>query len=305
MMHLAPSIFRTKPCIPELDFSGTVTSVGSAVPESRGLTPGTPVLGSILVGDHMKGSGALAEFVVVDAESVVALREGASRERMEEVAGLGVSGTTALVLVEKASLTVGDKVLVNGASGGIGSMVLQLAKEKVGRAGKVVAVCSGENAEFVRKLGADEVWILEIIFVLGFLNSHLQVIDYKSQGPVPEYLTKEFSATPFDVIIDAYGIQELFTNCASYLKKGKPFVTVGIAHVSYTTSSILYATSVMLKNAWWPRFLGGVDREYVCIGAFVTRQYLEKLKDLFEEGKLNVAVDSKWNLGDALMVSYP
>jgi len=158
MMQLCPFILRTSPAIPELDFSGTIVSVGPDVPASRNLEPGTPVFGSVLVGTHVRtGSGALAEYVAVEAGSVVRKPENAS---FEEAAGLGVAGSTAVALIEKAGLKEGESVLVNGASGGIGTMVVQLAKEAVGQSGKVVAICSGKNIEMVKKLGADEVGAL-------------------------------------------------------------------------------------------------------------------------------------------------
>jgi len=115
------------------------------------------VFGSIPVGFHLKtGAGALAEYVAVESQCVVGTPEG---KQGEEVAGLGVAGCTALLLVEKAGLKRGDSVLVNGASGGVGHMVVQMVREVVGESGRVVAVCSegGGNGEMVRGLGADEV----------------------------------------------------------------------------------------------------------------------------------------------------
>lgn len=60
-------------------------------------------------------------------------------------------------MIEKAQLKSGDAVLVNGASGGIGTLVVQMAKDIVGESGRVVAICSGRNVELVKGLGADEV----------------------------------------------------------------------------------------------------------------------------------------------------
>jgi len=155
MMQLCPFVFRSRPGVPELDFSGRIVAAGSGVAAARNLQPGTPVFGSVTVGPHLSsGAGALAEYVAIDAATVVRKPDGAS---FEEAAGLGVAGCTALVLVEKAGLKKGDSVLVNGASGGIGHIVIQMVKKKVGESGRVVGVCSGGNAEMVRTLGADEV----------------------------------------------------------------------------------------------------------------------------------------------------
>lgn len=154
MMQLVPSFVRSQPCIPELDFSGTVVSAGAAVPGSRGLSPGTPVFGSVTVAAHMRGTGALAEFIVLEETAVV---RKPKNMRLEEAAGLAVAGCTALELVKNAKLKRGDSVFINGASGGIGTMVLQMVKDIVGESGKVVAACSGTKAELVTGLGADEV----------------------------------------------------------------------------------------------------------------------------------------------------
>jgi NADPH:quinone reductase-like Zn-dependent oxidoreductase len=181
MMQLCPSIFRTKPCIPELDFSGTVVSLGPSVPASRGLGKGVEVFGSVLVPAHLKGAGSLSEYVALEADGVVPMPKAATEgseglgkeERAEKAAGLGVNGCTALMQMmeaEKRGLKEGMRVLVNGASGGIGTMVLQLARKAVGPSGQVIAICSGKNAELARKLGADEVSTIVLRLLVSFLH---------------------------------------------------------------------------------------------------------------------------------------
>jgi hypothetical protein len=59
----------------------------------------------------------------------------------------------------------------------------------------------------------------------------------------------------------------------------------------------------MLKNTWWPRALGGGPRDYICISAFVTPEALQRLRELVEERKLVVVLDSCWDMGDVLKVS--
>jgi NADPH:quinone reductase-like Zn-dependent oxidoreductase len=113
------------------------------------------VFGSVLIGPHLKlAAGSLAEYVAVAATSVVRKPDRAS---FEEAAGLPVAGCVALTLIDAARLKAGDTILVNGASGGIGTIVVQLAKKLVGESGRVVAICSGRNVELVNSLGADEV----------------------------------------------------------------------------------------------------------------------------------------------------
>jgi NADPH:quinone reductase-like Zn-dependent oxidoreductase len=166
MLTLLPSYLLSKPTIPELDFSGTILSVGSSVrPE---LVPGTAVFGTVHASMKFKtGVGSLAEYVVVDHDACVKKPENCS---WEEASGLGVAGCSAVELVDLAKLKEGDRVVVNGASGGIGGFVVQLAKLAVGESGKVVAICSGRNMKMVKELGADEVCKPLFTLSLSFLH---------------------------------------------------------------------------------------------------------------------------------------
>jgi NADPH:quinone reductase-like Zn-dependent oxidoreductase len=154
--QIVPMTFRTSPSIPETDFSGTVVSTGKGVPASRELVQGAKVFGSVPLGGMvLNGRGALAEYVVVPAENLVLMPKGLASE---EAAGLPVPGITALSVIDLARVKRGERVLVNGASGGIGCLVVQMAKEAVGDEGRVFAICSGRNEELVGGLGADEVF---------------------------------------------------------------------------------------------------------------------------------------------------
>jgi NADPH:quinone reductase-like Zn-dependent oxidoreductase len=125
-------------------FSGVVESVGARV---TGLAPGDEVCG--MTGVRM---GAHAELVAVPAARAVPKPAEVSHD---DAAGVLFGGTTALhYLRDKAQLTRGRSVLVNGASGAVGTNAVQLAKHL---GATVTAVCSGRNADLVRGLGADEV----------------------------------------------------------------------------------------------------------------------------------------------------
>lgn len=107
----------------------------------------------------------------------------------------------------------------------------------------------------VKSLGADKVCDLGLLepvprAMYGLIIRHEQVIDYQAKAPVHQFLTTQCSSGRFDVVIDAYGSHELYTHCADYLKPGKLFVTVGVAFAEYMVPSMLYALSLMLKNAW-------------------------------------------------------
>ncbi|KAE8443284.1 hypothetical protein EG329_002000 [Mollisiaceae sp. DMI_Dod_QoI] len=283
IMKIVPMIFRTAPSIPEMDFAGTIIKLGPDVPKDQEITLGTRVFGSIAVGQNFtKGKGALAEYAIVTAENICRTPE---KMKDEEAAGLGIVGTSALALLDRASVKEGDNVLINGASGGIGTLLVQMVKDVVGKGGKVVALCSGKNAELVTTLGADE------------------VIDYREHAPVHKYLTERFSKDPFDWVLDAVGVQDLWLHCASYLKPGRPFITIGnsLPPDDYSYSSILYGVGQMISNAFWPRFLGGVNRPWGQVTGIANLKAMRRLVHMIDEDKLKVITDSVWSFQDVLL----
>ena len=124
------------------DFAGEVESVGKAVTSFRS-------------GDEVYGAraGAFAEYVTVRADRAIAPKpQGLS---FEEAAGVPVAALTALQgLRDKGRLAAGQKILINGASGGVGTFAVQIAKAL---GGEVTGVCSTRNVELARSLGADHV----------------------------------------------------------------------------------------------------------------------------------------------------
>ncbi|MDX1691340.1 MAG: NAD(P)-dependent alcohol dehydrogenase [Acidimicrobiia bacterium] len=134
-------IRRPKEPVAGLEFAGVVDVVGEGVHD---VEPGTEVFGW--------GSGAFAEFVVVPADQVAPKPEGVG---FDEAAAVPVSGFTALqALRDVAGLQQGQRVLVIGASGGVGSFAIQIAN---GLGAEVTGVASTPNVGFVRSLGADHV----------------------------------------------------------------------------------------------------------------------------------------------------
>lgn len=98
------------------------------------------------------GRGTLAEYIEVPASKVVVKPK--SIEARDAAGALGVAGQTAWIVLKEAGVKEGDCVLVNGASGGVGSVLVQVARAK----GCIVyGVCSEANREFVMGLGAKEV----------------------------------------------------------------------------------------------------------------------------------------------------
>ena len=149
-MKYFPTSLRSKPIIPELEFSGTIVAAGPSTPFDLGV--GTDVAGWFQPFEAMLwGKGALAEYVTVSSESVV---RKPKEVKFEEAAGMTGTGQTAAKLVRVARLKGGERVLVNGGSTGVGMMAVQLLKL---RGCEVVATTSGRNVEIVKDLGADEV----------------------------------------------------------------------------------------------------------------------------------------------------
>lgn len=145
--------------VPEAEFAGSIVAFGpngtrTSECEGQVLEVGEEVIGFLDPRMLFRWNGALAEYCVAMRKDIVRKPEG-----MEslEAAGLGACGWTSVCAGDAAGWKRGDKVLINGASGGLGSMMVQIAKNLVGNEGKVVAVCSGRNEKYVRDLGADEV----------------------------------------------------------------------------------------------------------------------------------------------------
>jgi NADPH:quinone reductase-like Zn-dependent oxidoreductase len=133
------------PMVPGLDLGGTVDAVGPAV---EGLRVGDPVFG--VHGKMVVGAGTFAEYAVASAAT---LARRPSSVDAQFGAALSLAGVSALHVVEASALQAGDVVLVIGASGGVGSVALQLA---AAAGATPIAVARSVNHEYVRGLGARE-----------------------------------------------------------------------------------------------------------------------------------------------------
>lgn len=142
---LALGIFRPRKPVLGMDAAGVVEAVGDEV---TGFAPGDEVI-AMLGADF----GGHAEYVCVNPTTSAVTRKPRNLGWEESVA-LVFGGHTALAFLNHVELVPGAEVLVNGASGAVGTAAMQLAKQ---RGARVTAVCSGGNAELVRSLGADRV----------------------------------------------------------------------------------------------------------------------------------------------------
>ena len=185
LARLATGLRRPRQPVLGTDFAGVVTAVGSEVDHVA--------VGDAVMGEVMRGS--LAEHVVVPGKAVTRKPESVS---FEEAAALPMGALTALEAVRRAAVQPGDRVLVNGASGGVGVSAVQMATTN---GAKVTAVCSARNAELVRSLGA------------------VDVIDYH---------TRDFTETTerYDVILDIVSTQPI-SRCRAILTPDGRYAVVG------------------------------------------------------------------------------
>lgn len=132
------------------DVAGVVEAVGPGVTD---FAPGEAVFGSVWTGPFKEGAqGTFCEYTVVPAAQLAHKPVNVS---FEEAAGAVMSGVTSLIAMrDVAQVKPGQRVLINGASGGLGTFAVQIAKSL---GASVTGVCSTRNVELVRSLGADRV----------------------------------------------------------------------------------------------------------------------------------------------------
>jgi alcohol dehydrogenase len=193
--HLLSGILKDNipmefPVTPGGDFAGKIIKTGDDV---TGLEPGDDVYGTATVLGG--GTGSFAEMALVKAVSAAPMPQSSNYEEAAASALVGVSALQALE--EHIELERGQKILIHGGAGGIGHLAVQMAKSM---GAFVVATAGGEDAEFVRQLGADK------------------TIDYKIE-------TFENRDKEFDAVFDTVG-GEVTSKSMSVLKKGGILVTM-------------------------------------------------------------------------------
>lgn len=192
-VRLAFGLTKPKNQILGFEFSGVITSVGKNVRKFN--------LGDEVFGYHTAG-GTYAEYICLPEDGI--LIEKPKNLSFDEAAAVPNGALTALYFLKKANIGAGQKVLIYGASGSVGTYAVQLAKYF---GAKVTAVCSTNNINLANLTGADK------------------VIDYTR---------KDFSKTSetYDIIFDTVG-KTSYTQCKNILKtKGKYVLcSYGISHI--------------------------------------------------------------------------
>jgi NADPH:quinone reductase len=202
------------PLIPGSDASGTVESLGEGV---TSFSVGDDVFG--VTGKPYLGEGTLADHVTMAAATIT--RKPASLDH-ESAAAIPVAGVTALVMADALELSDGDVVVTNGATGGVGSYLIQIASR---RGAHVVAVSSAPNADYARSLGAAE------------------TIDYAA-GDLVEAVR---SAHPdgIDAVADMHSVEGLISRLSDVIRTGGRVASaVGSADVDALAAKGITATNV-------------------------------------------------------------
>ncbi|MCB9192845.1 MAG: NAD(P)-dependent alcohol dehydrogenase, partial [Flavobacteriales bacterium] len=189
-IRLYNGLFKLKRTILGHEFSGVVESVGKNVTQFK--------VGDAVFGTTGDGAGAHAEFVTVPADCIIVRKPDDIPH--EKAAALPVGALTALYFLQQANVKRGQKVLIHGASGSVGTYAVQLAKHF---GAGVTAVCSGTNVELVRSLGADK------------------VIDYRKE----DFTTQ---TDTYDIVFDAVG-KASFSKSKNTLKLKGTFLTVAMS----------------------------------------------------------------------------
>jgi NADPH:quinone reductase-like Zn-dependent oxidoreductase len=236
-----------------VDYAGTVEAVGKNVTQFK---PGDEVFGG--------KNGALAEYVCVLADRAVTLKP--ANVTFEQAASVPVAAITALQgLRDKGKIKAGQKVLVNGASGGVGTFAVQIAKSF---GTDVTAVCSTRNVDMVRSIGAD----------------HL--IDYTKE---------DFTQTDqrYDLIFDLVG-NHSFSERRRILTPNGICVMAGVGGAGWHDG--MAGRLVGELNAYVGSWF--VSQKFIAYIAEFNKADIDFLGDLMRDGKIVPAIDQTYKWSD-------
>ena len=241
---------KPKNTTPGSDFSGTVEAVGRKVTEFK---PGDEVFGV--------RAGALAEYICVTASRAVVSKP--ANVNFEQAASIPTALVALQGLRDTAHLKAGQKVLINGASGGVGTFAVQIAKSL---GAEVTGVCSTHNVDLVKSLGADH------------------VIDYTKAD-----YTK--SDQRYDVIYDLVNNRS-FAERRRVLKPGGICILAGVGG-SGMRKETFFNLAGSLTAALRSKFS---NEKFVMFGVDINKKDLGVLRDLTGSGKIVPALTKTYPL---------
>lgn len=261
-LGLSPYASPVLPAILGTDLAGVIEEIGEGVTEFK---VGDEVYG--LAGGVLGVQGTLAEYTAVDADL---LAKKPKNLTMKEAAGIPLVLLTAWEgLIDRAKVKKGDKVLVHAGAGGVGHMVVQLAKIF---GADVYATVSSQKAEIVKGFGATP-------------------IDYKTET-VENYVNQYTDGKGFDIIYDTVGGQSLDESFSA------------IRHYGQIASCYAFGTHTLATGSLRSASLHGVSVLHPMIGNEGRKHHGDILKEatkLIEERKLKPLIDSrKFTLDNAM-----
>lgn len=234
-----------------VDYAGVVEAVGPGV---TAFHPGDEVFGA--------RTGAFGEYVTAKADGTI-IRKPANLS-FEQAAAVPVAAITALQGLRAAGVGPGSKVLINGASGGVGTFAVQIAKA---RGAVVTGVCSGRNAELVRSLGASA--------VIDYTKA-----DYTSAG------------VQYDVILDNVGNHGFLANRRALSPQGK-YVLIGGGGPEdgqWIGPMVNPFKALLLKPF--------VKQDMQVLFATLSRDDLAELARMMEAGQVTPVIDRRYSLSE-------
>jgi len=255
IMRIGVGLRKPKDTRLGVDFAGTVEAVGKNPAAAGQFKPGDEVFGG--------RGGAFAEYVCPRANRAVALKP--ANITFEQAASVNIAGITALqALRDKGKVQPGQKVLINGASGGVGTFAVQIAKSL---GAHVTGVCSTRNLDMVRSLGADH------------------VIDYTKE---------DFAKTGqrYDVILDNVPNHSL-SDCRRVLTPKGKYVMIGGGgpNDGRWVGPFGRVIATMLLSPF-------VSQEMGMMMADVSQKDLTILGDLMQSGKVTPVIDRRYKLSE-------
>lgn len=231
-----------------LDVAGRVERVGAAV---TAFQPDDDVLGALDLADATRGNGAFAEYACVPADN---LAVSSITLTYEEAASLPLAGLTALQGLREGGVGAETSVLINGASGGVGTIAVQLADSMDA---EVTGVCSAGNADLVESLGADH------------------VVDYTNEDFTA-------SAQRYDCVIDWVGNRSLSALRRALAPEGT-LVLSGGAGGRWFGPLGTFATALVLDRV--------VKQDLHLLSADIDSADLETLVEFVDDGTIRPVVD--------------